>query len=105
MQDSDYIFLKADYKIQKIVIADIQYIEGLADYLKIFLNNQKPLIVQQTMMSMTELLPDTFCRVHRSFIVPIPAITAVKGRTIFIHGKEIPIGATYWEQFEQVFFK
>ncbi|MEB2774218.1 LytTR family DNA-binding domain-containing protein [Algoriphagus sp. D3-2-R+10] len=104
-QDSEYIFLKADYKIQKIAITDIQYIEGLADYLRIFLKGQKPLIVRQTMKSMTEMLPDTFCRVHRSFIVPLSAISAVKNRTIFIEKKEIPIGATYWEQFEHMFFK
>ncbi|WP_192349916.1 LytTR family DNA-binding domain-containing protein [Algoriphagus sp. Y33] len=104
-QNPVHIFLKADYKIQKVVLAEILYIEGLADYLRIFLTGQKPLIVRQTMKSMLEILPDTFCRVHRSFIVPLSSITAVKGRAVFIHEKEIPIGTTYWEKFEQAFFK
>lgn len=100
----DHIFLKADYKIQKIALQDICYIEGLADYLRIFLKGQRNLIVRQTMKSMMDILPDRFYRVHRSFIVPLAKIRAVKGRAVFIDEKEIPIGATYWERFEQVFF-
>ena len=65
----EYLYIKADYSTYKIAVSDILFIEGLDDYLKIHLENTKPIVARMTMKSMTEKLPSRdFIRVHRSFI-------------------------------------
>lgn len=91
-----HIFIRADYTLVKINIEDILFIEGLDDYLKIHLQNQKPLTARMTMKNMVEKLPeDTFIRVHRSFIVPISRIKSLRGKMIYVGEEEIPVGSSY----------
>ncbi|GAB3012866.1 LytR/AlgR family response regulator transcription factor [Spirosoma pulveris] len=101
-----YVFIRADYTLHKIALADILYIEGLDDYLKIHLRSEqasttkagapKPIVARMTMKSILERLPATnFVRVHRSFIVPLSRIEAVRNKTISVDSREIPIGASY----------
>jgi DNA-binding LytR/AlgR family response regulator len=97
-----YLFIRADYSLVKITIANILYIEGLDDYLKIHLENQKPVVTRMTMKALLEKLPaKDFIRVHRSFIIPFGKIESVRNKLISVSGKEIPIGTSY----EEVFFK
>jgi DNA-binding LytR/AlgR family response regulator len=97
-----YLFIRADYKLIKIPIADILFIEGLDDYLKIHLSNEKTIVARMTMKAMLEKLPaKEFIRVHRSFIVPFSKIENVRNKIIMVAGEEIPIGSSY----EEVFFK
>jgi len=94
------IFVRADFSLVKIPLADILYIEGLADYLKIFIKDRKTIVARMPMKDMMEKLPsDDFIRVHRSFILPFGKIEAVRGTTIFIGDKEFPIGRTYTDEF------
>lgn len=94
------IFVRADFSLVKIPLADILYIEGLADYLKIYIKDRKTVVVRMPMKDMMEKLHSTdFIRVHRSFIVPFSKIEAVRGTTIFIGDKEFPIGRTYVDEF------
>lgn len=94
------IFIRADFSLVKIPLADIQYIEGLADYLKIYIRDRKTIVARMPMKDMMEKLQSAdFIRVHRSFILPFGKIEAVRGMTIFIDGKEFPIGRTYAEDF------
>ncbi|MET3876263.1 LytTR family DNA-binding domain-containing protein [Chitinophaga sp. OAE865] len=94
------IFIRADFSLVKIPLADIQYIEGLADYLKIYIRDRKTVVARMSMKDMTEKLGFTdFIRVHRSFILPFSKIEAVRGTTIYIGDKEFPIGRTYAEEF------
>lgn len=94
------IFIRADFSLIKIPLADILYIEGLADYLKIYIKDRKAVVARMPMKDMMEKLPSTdFIRVHRSFILPFSKIEAVKGTTIFIGDKEFPIGRTYTTEF------
>jgi DNA-binding LytR/AlgR family response regulator len=95
-----HIFIRADFNLVKIPLADILYIEGLADYIKIHINNRKTIIARMTMKDMMEKLQSTdFIRVHRSYILPFSKIEAVRGATIYIGDKEFPIGKTYTEEF------
>ncbi|MCL4481726.1 MAG: LytTR family DNA-binding domain-containing protein [Bacteroidetes bacterium] len=94
------IFVRADFNLVKIPLADILYIEGLADYLKIHIKDRKPIVARMPMKEMMEKLNSTeFIRVHRSFILPFSKIEAVRGSTIFIADQEFPIGRTYAEDF------
>jgi len=99
---SQFLFIRADYSLLKINMAHIVYIEGLDDYLKIHLENQKTVVTRLTMKALLEKLPSKqFIRVHRSFIVPLERIESVRNKNILIAGKEIPIGNSY----EETFFK
>ena len=94
------IFVRADFSLVKIPLADILYIEGLADYLKIYIKDRKTIVARMPMKDMMEKLPSAdFIRVHRSFILPFSKIEAVRGTTIFIGDKEFPIGRTYADEF------
>ena len=84
----------------KIPLADILYIEGLGDYLKIHIKDRKTVMARMPMKDMMEKLPSTdFIRVHRSFILPFSKIEGVRGTAIFIGNMEFPIGRTYAEEF------
>lgn len=94
------IFIRSDFSLVKIPLADILYIEGLADYLKIYINNRKPVLARMPMKDMMKKLPSgDFIRVHRSYILLFSKIEAVRGTTIFIGDKEFPIGRTNSDEF------
>lgn len=94
------IFVRADFSLVKIPVADILYIEGSADYLKIYIKDRKPVVARMPMKEMMEKLKATdFIRVHRSYIVPFSKIESVRGASIFIGDKAFPIGRTYMDEF------
>lgn len=101
-----FLFIRADYSLVKINMAEILFIEGLDDYLKIHILNQKPVIARMTMKAMAEKLPaDNFIRVHRSYIISFKHIDNVRNKIISIAGEEIPVGNSYEEQFLRSFNK
>jgi len=94
------IFIRADFSLVKIPLADILYIEGLADYVKIYIKDRKTIVARMPMKDMMEKLNAAdFIRVHRSFILPFSKIEAVRGTTIFIGDAAFPIGRTYADEF------
>jgi len=94
-----YVFVKSDYQMVKINLKDILYIEGLDDYIKIYLPH-KSVLTLMTLKTITQKLPTKeFIRVHRSYIVPISRIENVSKSRIKIGDKEIPIGISYSESF------
>jgi DNA-binding LytR/AlgR family response regulator len=95
-----YIYVRADYSLVKINVNDILYVEGLDDYLKIHILNQKSIVVRMTMKSMLSNLPkDEFVRIHRSFIIPLNRIVSIRNKMVVFEGKELPIGISYEEEF------
>lgn len=96
--DHPYIFLKADRKMVKIYLKDIQYIESLKDYVRIKLPEKEVVSLQKISYLEQKLPEDCFMRIHRSFIVPIKKIEAFSNSTIEISGNELPIGRNYKEQ-------
>lgn len=94
------LFVRSDFSLVKVPLADILYIEGLADYLKIFIRDRKPIVTRMPMKDMMEKLNSSdFIRVHRSYILPFSKIEAVRGGTIYVAGQEFPIGRTYADDF------
>ncbi|PSL47923.1 LytTR family two component transcriptional regulator [Chitinophaga niastensis] len=93
------LFVKSDYKLVKISIPDILYIEGRKEYIAIHTTTGK-IITLQNVKKMEEVLPAAdFARVHRSFIVAINRIEAIERNTIRIKNEMIPIGEMYKEAF------
>lgn len=91
-----YLFIRADYSLIKILFSDILFIEGLDDYLKIHIRNQKTVVARMTLKVILEKLPSPeFIRVHRSFIIPISKIDKVRNKIIYINDEEIPVSASY----------
>lgn len=98
--EEQHHFIRADYGLLKINLADILYIEVLDDYLKIHLQNQKTVVTQMTMKAMIEKLSEKdFVRVHRSFIVPFNRILHVRNKVIHLQDKEIPVRNSFEEGF------
>ena len=99
--DDDTIFIKTDYRVVKIAISDIRYIEGMSEYLKIHLESQqKPVVTLLPMKKMEEYLPSYFMRIHRSYIINLKKIQEVnKNRVIMDADTYLPIGDNYKEAF------
>jgi two-component system, LytTR family, response regulator len=95
-----YFFVPADYKMVKVEWADVVYVEGLKDYLKIHLRNQKsPLVTRMSMKALEEQCPAAdFLRIHKSYIVSKKAISAVKKSSVYIGDLELPVGDLYKEE-------
>lgn len=95
---SDFVFFKADYKIIKVEISDIVYVEGMSEYLKIYLSGeQMPKVVLMSFSKLLEKLPATrFVRVHRSYVINLAKVSEVSsGMVLMSTGKRIPIGDSY----------
>ena len=99
---SDILFLKTDYRIVKVSISDIRYVEAMSEYLKVWLEGeQKPIITLLSMKKMEERLPDYFMRIHRSYIINLNKIQEVnKNRVIMDAETYLPIGDMYKETFQ-----
>ena len=102
--EQQYLFIRADYSLMKILFSDILYIEGLDDYLKIHIQNQKTVVTRMTLKVILQKLPvNEFIRVHRSFIVSISKIDKIRNKIIYINDKEIPVSASYETEFFALF--
>ena len=101
-QDVQDIFLKTDYRIAKVSIPDIRYVEAMSEYLKVWVEGMpKPIITLLSMKKMEERLPDGFMRIHRSYIINLSKIQEVnKNRVIMDAQTFLPIGDMYKEAFQ-----
>lgn len=97
-----YIFLKTEHRVQRVEIADILYIEGMKNYLRVVTKTSK-IMTLQNFKSICELLPNSqFIRVHKSFVVAVDKIDSVERGRIRIDKQIIPIGDTYKKEFDQL---
>ena len=98
----DTIFLKTEYRIVKVSISNIRYIEGMSEYLKVHVEGEsKPIITLLSMKKIEERLPDYFMRIHRSYIVNLKMIQEVnKNRIIMDKETFLPIGDMYKDTFQ-----
>lgn len=89
----EFFFINVEYSLVKIIIKDITHIEGLKDYIKIFLTTQtKPILTKSTMKAIEEKLPaKQFMRIHKSFIVNVDKIESIRGQRIKIGTHDIPV--------------
>jgi DNA-binding LytR/AlgR family response regulator len=100
--DEHYLFVKSEYKIVRINLIDIKYIEGMREYVRIYIENSRPVMSLMSMKSLEEKLPaNIFMRVHRSFIVNLLKITTIeRSRIIFDKEVYIPVSDQYKDKFQ-----
>jgi DNA-binding LytR/AlgR family response regulator len=98
----EYIFIKQDNRLVKVMLADIRYVESMQNYIKVHLA-ASTLVVSSTMKSFEEELPVVqFIRIHRSYLVAVSAITAISGNQVELAGLALPVGVSYKEQLMRV---
>ncbi len=91
-----FVYLKVDKNMQKVIINEIVYIESWKDYIKVFLTNNKHLLVKQSISAIENLLSEhKFLRVHRSYIISMNKISGYNGLSVLLDSTEIPIGRLY----------
>ena len=102
--DPGYFFVNVEYSMVKITTADIVYIEGLKDYIRIHLKStQKPVVTRMPMKTIEEQLPPAdFLRIHKSYIVAVPFITAIRKSSVFIGPIELPVSENYKDAVSQL---
>jgi DNA-binding LytR/AlgR family response regulator len=101
---NDYIFVNVEYTLVKILFADVLFVEGLKDYLKIHLaSSPKPVLTKMSLKAMEEKLPTgKFIRVHKSFIVAVDKVTIIKRDFVCIGNQEVPVSEFYKENLSQL---
>lgn len=101
---AEYMFVNVGYSLLKVVFSDIEWIEGLKDYLQIHLKSTpKPVIVRMSFKAIEEQLPPgLFVRIHKSFIVSVNSLTAIRKSSVFIREHEFPVGETYREVIDKL---
>lgn len=104
--ETNYIFVRADYSLIKIDCNDILYIESIDDYLRIHLSGKKPVMTLSTLKAIEDKLPSSnFIRVHRSYIIALNKIESVRGKNIQLPLAEIPISNKYEADFFKAYGK
>ncbi|MGD9977454.1 MAG: LytR/AlgR family response regulator transcription factor [Bacteroidales bacterium] len=101
--DDNSIFVKSEYKLLKIEYEKIIYIEGLKDYVKIYLTDHpKPVLSLMTLKSLEERLPSAqFMRIHRSYIVNLDKIQTIERGRIVFGTAYIPVADGYKGKFQE----
>ncbi|MCU0345919.1 MAG: LytTR family DNA-binding domain-containing protein [Saprospiraceae bacterium] len=97
---SNHFFVNVEYSLVKITIDQITHIEGMKDYVKIFLEDVKrPILTKSTLKGIEEKLPEKrFFRVHKSFIVNVDKIASIRSHQVMVGGVEIPVSEANLEE-------
>jgi len=97
--DKKFIFVKTEYRLEKLLLSELLYIEGMRDYRKIHTINKKIMTLQSFSDFEQELPPSILCRVHKSFMVAPDKIDSIERDRIKIQDTLIPISDTYRKSF------
>ncbi|MEL6534839.1 MAG: LytTR family DNA-binding domain-containing protein [Bacteroidota bacterium] len=94
------IFVKTEYRIEKVPVDTILYIEGMSDYLRVHRTQGKPIMCLQKFAAFEATLPSShFMRVHKSYLVALDKIDSIERSVIIIGENRIPVGKTYHDDF------
>ena len=102
----DFIFIKAEHNLIKVNFSEIDFIEGLKDYVKVYTSMGKPYLSITSLKSLEQLLPtNRLLRIHKSFIISIDKIETIRSGKVLIKGRWIAIGESYQEAFDSFVLK
>ncbi|MCV2487360.1 LytTR family DNA-binding domain-containing protein [Flavobacterium sp. SH_e] len=97
----DFLFIKTDgkNKFQKVFLRDVLYVESLQNYVCIHTEKQQ-IITHSSLKNVIESLPENeFIQIHKSYVVSLKHVESTDNFSVFINGKELPIGATFKDAF------
>ena len=99
-----FMFVKSDYKLQRVCLDDILYVEGLKDYVRFYMKNGEKVMSLMSMKKLEEYLPrPEFLRTHRSFIVHMTETPLVERFKIVFGDVQIPISDNYKDDVQKYF--
>ncbi|MGF7081190.1 LytR/AlgR family response regulator transcription factor [Mucilaginibacter sp. UYCu711] len=95
--EDEAIYVHSEYRTIKINLKEIEYLESMQDYVKIYLlGNSKPILTLQTLKSLLEKLPEKqFVRIHRSYAISLKQVKSIHNRKVQLHAIELPVGTSY----------
>ncbi len=95
--DEEFLIVRSEYKTIKIPVNEIEYLEGFANYIRIYTVNEKPLLSHMTLKAALQKLPqEKFKRIHKSYVISMSHIMLVKNnKAILVSNKELPISRGY----------
>ena len=99
--EEEAITVKVEYKNVKIPLQEIVYIEAMDNYVRIHLHNARPVLSQMSLKNLAELLPATFVRIHKSFIVPLHRVASCTRTGLTLYGSDmtLPVGRAFYADF------
>jgi two-component system, LytTR family, response regulator len=98
-ENNRYIFVKTEYRLEKVDTEDIIYVQGMKDYLRI-VSSRKKIMTLQSFAKLEESLPaKKFCRIHKSFIIALDKIESIERGVVLIADQRIPVSNTYKDSF------
>ncbi|MBK8362620.1 MAG: response regulator transcription factor [Bacteroidetes bacterium] len=100
--DIRYIFIKTEYRLEKIMLNEILFIEGMRDYRRIHTTNKRIMTLQTFKDLEIEIPENIICRVHKSYMVAIDKIESIEKDEIKIDGIYIPVSETYKKRFYEL---
>lgn len=97
--EKDFFFVKTEFRLQKVFLSDILYIEGMGDYVRIVTTKERIMTLQSFKKVESVLTEPRFVRVHRSYMIALDKITSVERNRIRIGDQLIPVGENYRKAF------
>ena len=103
----EFFFVNVDYSQVKIMFSDIIWVEGVRDYIKIYLrSDNKPFLIRSSLKAIEQELPSSkFLRIHKSYLIAVESITSIRKNSVFIKNMELPVGETFREEVERLLSK
>lgn len=102
--EENYIIIKSGYDLHKVIYEDIIFIESDSEYVNYYLENGKKIMANQSLGKLEKLLPHSFLRVHRSYIVNKEKVTGLKNRELLLSNKKIPVSDSYYNNVKKDLF-
>lgn len=101
----EYMFVKTEYRMQKVIFTDIHYIEGMKDYLRIVCPDKR-IMTLTNFKNMLDMLPEEqFCRIHKSYIINLSKIQSIEKSHVVVLNERLPIGDSFRKSFFELLEK
>ncbi|MPM28246.1 hypothetical protein SDC9_74766 [bioreactor metagenome] len=101
----DFMFVKTEYRMEKVKFNDIHYVEGMKDYLRIVCPDKR-IMTLTNFKNMLEMLPDeAFCRIHKSYIINLSKIQSIEKSHVVVLNERLPIGDSFRKSFFELLEK
>ena len=102
--ETEHLVIKSGYDLHRVAFSEVLYIESFSEYVHYHLKNGDRITANQSLTKLLSLLPQSFLRVHRSYIVNGQRVTGLKGREFLIDQISIPISDRYYEEVKSQLF-